>query len=60
MKHGEIVFDRPTAAVTKAMLHEKWFGVKAAPGSAAVTVYPGYGVPGMDGYDPTVHTPKCN
>ncbi len=22
MKHGEIVFDRPTAAVTKAMLHE--------------------------------------
>lgn len=45
---------------TFAKLHEKWFGVKAAPGSAAVTVYPGYGVPGMDGYDPTVHTPACH
>ncbi|MBV8534220.1 MAG: transporter substrate-binding domain-containing protein [Alphaproteobacteria bacterium] len=45
---------------TIAQLHEKWFGVKAAPASAAVTVYPGYGVPGMDGYDPTEHTPKCN
>jgi len=45
---------------TFAKLHEKWFGVKAAPGSAAITVYPGYGVPGMDGYDPAAHTPKCN
>jgi len=45
---------------TFAQLHEKWFGVKPAPGSAAVTVYPGYGVPGMDGYDPAEHTPKCN
>jgi polar amino acid transport system substrate-binding protein len=45
---------------TFAQLHEKWFGVKAAPGSAAVTVYAGYGVPGMDGYDPAEHTPKCN
>jgi polar amino acid transport system substrate-binding protein len=41
-------------------LHEKWFGVKPAPGSAAVTVYAGYGVPGMPGYDPTEHTPACN
>jgi len=45
---------------TIAKLHEKWFGVKPAPGSAAVTVYPGYGVPGMPGYDPTEHTPACN
>src|SRR5436190_9969704 len=45
---------------TIAKLHEKWFGVKPAPGSAAVTVYPGYGVPGMPGYDPTEHTPKCD
>lgn len=44
---------------TIAKLHEKWFGLKPEPGSAAVTVYPGYGVPGMDGYDPTPHTPKC-
>jgi polar amino acid transport system substrate-binding protein len=44
---------------TLAKLHEKWFGVKPEPGSAAVTVFPGYGVPGMDGHDPTRHTPRC-
>jgi polar amino acid transport system substrate-binding protein len=44
---------------TIAKLHEKWFGLKPEPGSAAVTVYPGYGVPGMDGHDPKPHTPKC-
>ena len=43
-----------------AKLHEKWFGVKPPPGSAAVTVFPGYGVPGMAGYDPTDHKPECN
>jgi polar amino acid transport system substrate-binding protein len=25
-----------------------------------VTVFPGYGVPGMAGYDPTEHKPDCN
>jgi polar amino acid transport system substrate-binding protein len=45
---------------TIARLHEKWFGVAAAPGSAAVTVFPGYGVPDMPGYDPTAHTPPCS
>jgi polar amino acid transport system substrate-binding protein len=45
---------------TIAKLHEKWFGAKPAPGSAALTVYPGYGVPGMPGYDPTEHAPACN
>jgi polar amino acid transport system substrate-binding protein len=44
---------------TIAKLHEKWFGVKPEPGSAAVTVFPGYGVPDMPGYDPTAHTPAC-
>jgi len=44
---------------TIAKLHEKWFGLKPEAGSAAVTVYPGYGVPGMDGHDATPHTPKC-
>ncbi|MBV8838264.1 MAG: transporter substrate-binding domain-containing protein [Alphaproteobacteria bacterium] len=44
---------------TIAKMHEKWFGVKPLPGSAAVTVYPGYGVPGMPGYDPTEHKPSC-
>jgi len=44
---------------TVAKFHEKWFGVKPEKDSAALTVYPGYGVPGMDGHDPTPHTPKC-
>ena len=44
---------------TVAKLHEKWFGMKPEPGSAAVTSFPGYGVPGMAGYDPTAHTPRC-
>ena len=44
---------------TIAKMHEKWFGVAPAPGSAALTVFPGYGVPDMPGYDPTAHTPSC-
>jgi polar amino acid transport system substrate-binding protein len=44
---------------TIAAMHEKWFGIKPAAGSAAVTVFPGYGVPGMPGYDPTEHKPAC-
>jgi polar amino acid transport system substrate-binding protein len=44
---------------TIAKLHEKWFGHKPEAGSAAVTVYPGYGVPGMDGHDPKPHQPNC-
>jgi polar amino acid transport system substrate-binding protein len=45
---------------TLAAMHEKWFGTKPAPGSAAATIYPGYGVPDMPGYDPTPHTPSCS
>jgi polar amino acid transport system substrate-binding protein len=45
---------------TIAKMHEKWFGIKPAPGSAAVTISPGYGVPDMPGYDPTPHTPSCS
>jgi len=44
---------------TIARLHEKWFGTKAQPGQAAMTIYAGYGVPGMPGYDNTAHEPKC-
>jgi polar amino acid transport system substrate-binding protein len=44
---------------TMAKMHEKWFGIPPAAGSAAVTVFPGYGVPDMPGYDPTPHTPSC-
>ena len=42
-----------------AQIHEKWFGVKPAAGSAAVTVFPGTGVPGMPGYDATPRQPVC-
>lgn len=45
---------------TIAKLHEKWLGSAPAAGSAAVTVFPGYGVPGMPGYDPSPHTPSCS
>jgi polar amino acid transport system substrate-binding protein len=45
---------------TLAAMHEKWFGTKPALGSAAATVFPGYGVPDMPGYDPTPHTPSCS
>jgi polar amino acid transport system substrate-binding protein len=44
---------------TIAKMHQKWFGIAPAAGSAAVTVFPGYGVPDMPGYDPTPHTPAC-
>ena len=44
---------------TMAALHERWFGTKPAPGSAAVTVFPGTGVPGTPGYDPAPREPQC-
>jgi polar amino acid transport system substrate-binding protein len=44
---------------TLSKLYVKWFGVDPEPGSSTVTVYPGYGVPGMTGYDPTPHKPQC-
>jgi polar amino acid transport system substrate-binding protein len=44
---------------TLSKLYVKWFGVDPEPGSSTVTVYPGYGVPGMPGYDPTPHEPQC-
>ncbi|MEA2792892.1 MAG: polar amino acid transport system substrate-binding protein [Bradyrhizobium sp.] len=45
---------------TIAKLHEKWFGIVPAPGSAAVTSFPGHGVPGFVGYDPAAHEAKCS
>jgi polar amino acid transport system substrate-binding protein len=44
---------------TLAKIHAKWLGYAPRPGSAAVTVFPGIGVPGLPGYDPTPHTPTC-
>ncbi len=44
---------------TIAALSEKWFGVTPAADSAAMTVYPGFGVPGLPGYVESGHTPEC-
>ena len=44
---------------TVAKLHQKWFGTKPEKGAAAVTVYPGYGVPGLPGHDAKAHKPRC-
>ena len=45
---------------TFARMHERWFGAAPAPGSAAAVIFPGYGVPGMPGYDPTPHDVTCS
>jgi len=45
---------------TIAALSEKWFGVTPAPDSAALTVHAGYGPPGFEGYEPTMHVPQCD
>src|SRR5262245_31388028 len=45
---------------TMAVIHERWFGIKPAPGSAAATIFPGYGVPDLPGYDPSEHALSCS
>jgi polar amino acid transport system substrate-binding protein len=45
---------------TLAKLSEKWFGKKPDADDLAVVITPGYGVPGMPGYDPTPHELKCD
>ena len=40
-------------------LYRKWFNEDPEPNSSLTKVYDGYGVPGMPGYDPAPHTPKC-
>jgi len=44
---------------TIAKMSEKWFGRKPAPDDLENVITPGYGVPGMPGYDPTPHELKC-
>lgn len=44
---------------TIAALARKWFDIDPGPDEAARKVYPGYGVPGLDGHDPAPHEPKC-
>jgi polar amino acid transport system substrate-binding protein len=44
---------------TIARLVKKWFGKDPEPDDLAVVITPGYGVPGMPGYDPTPHELHC-
>lgn len=44
---------------TLPKLSEKWFGAPPAPDALERVITPGYGVPGMPGYDPTPHELKC-
>ena len=44
---------------TMAKIYEKWFGIAPRPDSAAVTIFPGSGVPGIAGYDATPREPRC-
>ena len=44
---------------TIAELHEEWFGLAPAEGSAAVTPVAGFGEPGYEGYVDDGHEPSC-
>ena len=44
---------------TIARIHEQWLGVAPAPGSAAVTAYPGFGPPGLAGFQETPEREPC-
>ena len=44
---------------TIAKLAKKWFAKDPEPDDLAVVITPGYGVPGMPGYDPTPHELNC-
>ena len=45
---------------TIAKMSEKWFGRVPPPDALERVITPGYGVPGMPGYDPTPHELKCS
>ena len=42
-----------------AELNVTWFGAPPREGATAVTVHPGFGQPGFEGYDPTPHELNC-
>jgi polar amino acid transport system substrate-binding protein len=56
----EIAIECMKKDATIAKLHEKWFGIAPAPGSAAVQIFPGSGVPDMPGYDSKEHALTCS
>lgn len=44
---------------TIARLSERWFGNAPGPDQAERMEFPGYGPPGLPGYDPTPQNPRC-
>jgi len=44
---------------TLVRIYQKWLQTTPAPGGSATTVFPGYGIAGLPGYDATPATPKC-
>lgn len=44
---------------TVATLSKKWFGAEPKPDDAERVVFPGFGVPGLPGYDETTHEVAC-
>lgn len=44
---------------TLKALYEKWYGGDIPADSPLITVYPGYGAPGFEGYDETPHDVVC-
>jgi polar amino acid transport system substrate-binding protein len=44
---------------TVARLSERWFGAAPKEDDAERVVFPGYGPPGLPGYDPKPHEPRC-
>jgi polar amino acid transport system substrate-binding protein len=45
---------------TIVKMSTQWFGKEPADDGLERVITPGYGVPGMPGYDPTPHELKCN
>jgi polar amino acid transport system substrate-binding protein len=45
---------------TMARLHERWYGAPPEPNTSLTTVFPGFGPPGLPGFEDTPHTPRCN
>lgn len=44
---------------TLKAIYVKWFKVDPPADSATMTIYPGYGPPGVPGYEATEHAPPC-
>ena len=42
-----------------ARLHERWYGAPPAEGTSLTTVFPGFGPPGLPGFEASPHTPGC-